>query len=489
MRRERTEAYRDQFEYLADCFEVVRKRGDAYNIRTEALESERMASYSERSGYESQRSQLLEIFHGIEAEIERAEGRLVRRKQASEAAGTVFPLDEFAVRHRLEPEEVRILLVLLYNESVGRTHARFTTGNEILNLLFPNPVSALKASRFLGVGATLLDQGLIRSTSDDDGSNFLRAAYEVSEKTLHEVLGVGHRSSLRDPQQDSRTLSSSLDGPCRAVAPRIHLDQVVLPPRIRRGVEEALWQAEHGPALFHEWGLDEVVEKGKGTIVLFSGPPGTGKTMTAEAMAGHLGRPLLIADYAQLESKWIGETEKNIVSVFRQAAGDNAVLLLDEADAVLAARLDGGHYNDRAYNRQVSILLTELEAFEGMCILTTNRQVTLDDGLARRIAASFEFEIPEAAERLRIWRSLVPERMPLAGDVDLEDLSRRFAMAGGHIKNAVLTAVRKAGVRDGRRARVTQRDLVEAAAAEQDSFRPCPRPIGFGGDAPAAGYS
>ena len=488
MRRERSEAYRDQFEYLADYFDLIRRRGDAYNIRNEALETERMACYSERSGYESQRSQLVEIFRGIEAEADRQEMLLRGRKEASDQLGVRFALDTFIERHQLRPEEIQILMVLLYNESVGRTHARFTNGNEILNLLFPNPVSALKASRFLDVGATLVNEGLIRSTSDDDGSNFLRAAYEVTEKTLHEVLGAGNRSTLRDPQQTSHTLSSSLDGPFRVVAPRIRLDQVVLPPDVRKRVDEVLWQEEHGRALFEEWGLNEVVEKGRGTIVLFSGVPGTGKTMTAEAMAERLGRPLHVADYAQLESKWIGETEKNIVTVFRSAAEAGAVLLLDEADAILASRLDGGHYNDRAYNRQVSILLGELESWEGMCILTTNRSVTLDDGLARRIAASFEFTIPEVGERARIWKSLLPERLPLAGDVDIDDLARRFPMAGGHIKNAVLTAVRKAGVRAGRRARVTQRDLIEAAAAEHESFRPCPRPIGFG-EAPSASYS
>jgi hypothetical protein len=488
VRRERTEAYRDQFEYLADCFDFIRKRGDAYTIRTEALESERMSQYGERSGFDLERSRLLSIYHGIETEVARKEEEIRRRRQETDTLGIRFPLDAFIERYRLRPEETQILLVLLHNESVGRSHARFSSGNEILNLLFPNPVSALKASSFLDVGATLLEEGLIRSFSDDEATNFLRAAYEVTEKTLHEVLGVRDRSTIRDQQHAPRTSSSPLESPFRIVAPRVRLDQVVLPASIRQGIEEVLWQADQGQELFHEWGLDEVVEKGRGTIVLFSGLPGTGKTMTAEAIAQRLGRPLYVADYAQLESKWIGETEKNIVAVFQAATQAGAVLLLDEADAVLGARLDGGPDNDRAYNRQVSILLGEMEAFPGTCILTTNRVVTLDEGLARRIAASFEFTIPEAEERARIWKALLPARVPLADDVDLDQLARRFQMAGGHIKNAVLTAVRKAGLRAGRGARVTQRDFIEAAAAEQDSFRPCSRPIGFR-EASSASYS
>jgi SpoVK/Ycf46/Vps4 family AAA+-type ATPase len=192
-----------------------------------------------------------------------------------------------------------------------------------------------------------------------------------------------------------------------------------------------------------------LLEKGRGVVILFSGLPGTGKTMTAEAMAGALGRKLLVADYSQLESKWIGETEKNIVSVFRVAAGAGAVVLLDEADAILAGRLDGSHYNDRAYNRQVSLLLQQLEHFEGLCILTTNRGTTLDEGLARRIGSTVIFGVPGPPERERIWRSLISPRVPLVPDVDLALLAERYPLCGGHIKNIVVSALRSAARREG----------------------------------------
>jgi SpoVK/Ycf46/Vps4 family AAA+-type ATPase len=281
-------------------------------------------------------------------------------------------------------------------------------------------------------------------------------------------------------QPSFQTAYESLESSYRVVAPQVSLDQVVLTPALRQGIDEVLWQAGDGKRLYREWGLDRVLEKGKGTVVLMSGPPGTGKTMTAEAMACAVGKQLFIVDYSRLESKWIGETEKNIVDVFRAAAEADAVLLLDEADAILGYRLDGGQYNERAYNRQVSILLTELEAYDGLCILTTNRSFSLDDGLARRISASFSFTVPGPGERLRIWRSLLPAGVPVGDDVNLEELAHRFPLAGGHIKNAIMTAVRKAARRDGDRARVRQADLGAAAAAERGSFRPGARPIGFG---------
>jgi SpoVK/Ycf46/Vps4 family AAA+-type ATPase len=319
---------------------------------------------------------------------------------------------------------------------------------------------------------------LVRSISDDDTANFLRAAYEVTEKTLRDVLGVRDRNTLE--HQHTQAARKPLDSSYRVVAPQVSIDQVVLSERTREGIQEILWQVREGRDLYRRWGMERVLEKGKGTIVLFAGPPGTGKTMTAEAMAHELGRPLFVADYSELESKWIGETEKNIVRTFREAARARAVLLLDEADAILSTRLDGGHYNDRAYNRQVSLLLTEIEAFEGLCLLTTNRAPNLDDGLARRISGTFTFDVPGPGERLRIWNALLPSGVPVAADVDLDFLAHRFPMAGGHIKNAIITAIRKAAMRGGARTEVSQRDFTEAAAVERRSFRAVSRPIGFG---------
>ncbi len=481
MSREAVRTYGDQFDYLADCFELIRLRCDAYTLRTEAMETERMSRYAERHG-RSDRSHILEIYYDLDKSIGRKEEAIASRKRESEKAGTRFQIDAFAQAHGLSEDEVKILLVLLYNESAGKNQTRMTCGNDILNLLHASSVEALKASRYLTPGSVLISEGLVRCVQEEEGNNFLRANYEVAEKTLRGILGG------RSVGSDHASLAAEalLEGPFRIIEPRFSLDKVVLDADARASIEDIIWQVRDGKVLMDDWELGHLLEKGRGVVALFSGIPGTGKTMTAEAMAGTLGRKLLVADYSQLESKWIGETEKNIVQVFRAAAEAGAVLLLDESDAILAGRLDGGHYNDRAYNRQVSLLLQELENFEGLCILTTNRETSLDEGLARRIASTVVFGIPEASDRERIWRGLISRRVPLDADVDIPVLAERFALAGGHIKNIVVAALRAAARRGGgKQARVTMADFERAAERERAGFRKS-RSIGFGR---SSGYS
>jgi hypothetical protein len=472
MRREAASTYTDQFEYLAERFELIRLKSDAYALRSEAGDFERTSRWNDRHG----KNHLLGSIDDLDRTIQRREEAITRRHRDSDASGNRFPIDQFAETHQLTREEYDILLVLLFNESAGRGQGRITSGNDILNLLFTSHVEALRASRYLSASSTLLNHGLVRALPEEEGCNFLRSSYEVTEKTLREVLGVRARPVTGE---SAHVMTEALpDGPFRLLAPRFTLDRVVLDAAVRQQLEDVLWQVRDGQVLFEDWELGRLLEKGRGVVVLLSGLPGTGKTMSAEALAGSLDRQLLIADYSQLESKWIGETEKNIVTVFRAARDSGAVLLLDEADAILAGRLEGGHYNDRAYNRQVSLLLQELENFEGLCILTTNRETSLDDGLARRLGASIAFGVPGAAERERIWKSLISARVPLAPDVDFTRLAADFALCGGNIKNAVVAALRS-GARRGVGTQVRQSDFVKAAESEKSVFLKTTRPIGF----------
>lgn len=237
----------------------------------------------------------------------------------------------------------------------------------------------------------------------------------------------------------------------RIVVPRRTFDDVVLPPATRRALDQALVQIQKRALLFEDWGLAERHDTGLGLAFHFAGPPGTGKTICAEAVANALGRPLLDVRYGEMESLWAGESGKNVVAVFREARERNAVLFFDEADAIASRRFAGtSHGYEREANRTVNVLLDEIESFPGVVIFATNLAANLDPAFERRIRTHILFTMPEVEDRERIWRLQVhPRKTPLAPDVDFGALARRYAVSGGDIQNAVLHAARAAAAEEG----------------------------------------
>jgi len=226
------------------------------------------------------------------------------------------------------------------------------------------------------------------------------------------------------------------------VTPQRTLADVVLPPQTRRTLDQALAQVRNHALIFQRWGLGERHTAGRGLAFNFAGPPGTGKTICAEAIAHELGMKLLVVDYAQAESMWLGETPKNVAAAFRSAADQNAVLFFDEADAIAMRRSSGqATAHDREANLTINVLLRELEAFNGIVIFATNLAANFDRAFERRIRTHVLFDMPGVTERERIWQLQIhPRKTPLAPDVDFRQLAGRYAMSGGDIKNAVIKA-------------------------------------------------
>jgi SpoVK/Ycf46/Vps4 family AAA+-type ATPase len=235
------------------------------------------------------------------------------------------------------------------------------------------------------------------------------------------------------------------------ITPERTLADVVLPPQTRRTLDQALAEVRNHTLIFSRWGLGERHTSGRGLAFNFAGPPGTGKTICAEAIAHELGMKLLVVDYAEAESMWIGETPKNIVAAFRAAAEKNAVLFFDEADAIATRRSAGAPLrSDREANLTVNILLRELEAFNGIVIFATNLAANFDRAFERRIRTHVLFEMPGVEERARIWQLQIhPQKTPLAPDVDFRCLAERYVVSGGDIKNAVIKAAAAAAAEPG----------------------------------------
>ncbi len=235
------------------------------------------------------------------------------------------------------------------------------------------------------------------------------------------------------------------------ITPRRTFADVILPEETRQQLFEALTQIDKHRLIFAQWGLGERHPTGLGLAFNFAGPPGTGKTICAEAIASALGRKLLRVRYAELESCWAGETGKNIRNVFREAKTQDAVLFFDEADSVAARRFSSVSIGyEREANQAVNILLKELEEHEGVVIFATNMASNFDPAFERRIRTHILFRIPSIPERERIWKVQVhPSKTPLADDVDFRDLAERYEVAGGDIRNAVLKAAQMAAAEEG----------------------------------------
>ncbi|HET7434270.1 MAG TPA: AAA family ATPase [Thermoanaerobaculia bacterium] len=237
----------------------------------------------------------------------------------------------------------------------------------------------------------------------------------------------------------------------QTVIPERTFADVILPPATRRTLDDALAQVRNHNLIFGRWGLGERHATGLGLAFNFAGPPGTGKTICAEAIAHALGMKLLVVNYAELESMWLGETPKNVVGAFRAAAEQNAVLFFDEADAIAARRTSGaGLPQEREGNLIVNVLLRELEAFNGVVIFATNLAANFDPAFERRIRTHVRFEMPGLEERERIWQVQIhPRKTPLARDVNFGALAAKYEASGGEIKNAVLKAAAAAAAEKG----------------------------------------
>lgn len=224
--------------------------------------------------------------------------------------------------------------------------------------------------------------------------------------------------------------------------PRFSLEQVALNKEVREKVSTAISAAKHRKKMSEEWGMSEHFAGNRAVILNFYGKAGTGKSMTAEAVARALGKKVYHINYSELESKYVGETPKNIRKAFACATRDDAVLVFDEADSFLGKRLTSVTQSaDYGVNITRSVLLMELEKFTGVVVFTTNLISNYDEAFKRRILLSVYFEMPDKEAREAIWKLHLGEKLPLQAQVTARSLAGRYdGLSGADIKDMVFYA-------------------------------------------------
>ena len=195
--------------------------------------------------------------------------------------------------------------------------------------------------------------------------------------------------------------------------------------------------------VYGEWGLGEIDPSGKHIAFNLYGPPGTGKTMCVEALARECGKKLIDVSYAEIESKYVGETGKNIVAAFKAAKEQDALLFFDEADSILGQRMTSvTQAADQAVNVARAVMLKQLDAFDGIVAFATNLARNFDNAFVRRIPLHVEIPLPDEAGRKRILETIVPDKVPFKGKIDFAALAAKTpGLSGGDLKNAVVNAI------------------------------------------------
>ncbi|MEZ4400982.1 MAG: ATP-binding protein [Kofleriaceae bacterium] len=302
--------------------------------------------------------------------------------------------------------------------------------------------------------AALAEAGL--RAGDVDG---LAARYRVGPGVISHVIAqaVVRRGTEARPADAPESDPEADAGPMLEEVARQHIatrlahiathvtrlakwEQVALPDDVHDSIREFIARIRHRKTVYEKWGFDEKMSTSRGLTALFYGPPGTGKSMVAGLVARELGLDLYRVDLARIVSKWIGETEKNLAEIFDAAEDGQVVILFDEADSLFAKRTEVKSSVDRYANLETNYLLQRLDTFEGVAVLTTNLEGSIDQAFKRRMSLRLHFPFPDEDMRVRLWAAHIPTATPIAGDFDFKDLARRFPLSGGYIRNSTLRA-------------------------------------------------
>ena len=299
------------------------------------------------------------------------------------------------------------------------------------------------ADRELAWRAALVPHGLA------DDALELAARYVVGPGAIADVVIEAERYAAaagarvdRDALEASvgRRLSLRLGTYGAVVHRKARFTELVLPDDVIDTLRDMIAMVRERAQILERWGYQRHLGLSRGVAGLFSGEPGTGKTMAASVVASELGLELVRIDLSAVVSKYVGETEKNLAKIFDEAQDAHAMLLFDEADSLFGKRTELKTAQDRFANLEVNYILQRMESFDGVSVLTTNAESAIDPALQRRLNFRIRFPEPEIDEREKLWRMLLPPQAGLDTGVDFHALAEKFDMTGGYIKNAVVRA-------------------------------------------------
>jgi hypothetical protein len=399
--------------------------------------------------------------------IARSAGKSLRRLCVSADAN---PSSQLLIRYALQTAAARDAILLIETDSLREVEYRLSAEALIRDLVscdvptffagsMPWRPTVLLANRtYVELPVTSANHATREQIwrcsipeMDRERASELTSRYRLSSEEIQAVGRMARAQAVVESNGKPATVESQLDMACAAVAqksrgrflgvvkPKRGPSDLILPPDMHRQVLEIAGFARAMPLVAETWGFGRQATGGIGMKCLFTGDPGTGKTLAAEVIASEMRTPLLKVNIAEVVSKWVGETEKNLDGAFNEALSSHAVLFFDEADALFGKRGEVRHGVDRYANLEVSHLLQRLEEHDGLVILASNLKDNIDSAFIRRFQIVLHFPRPQEAERRRLWEIAFPKQAPLDRQVNVSSLSR-LDMTGAGIVGAARTA-------------------------------------------------
>ncbi len=396
----------------------------------------------------------------------RLETRLSKTEQ-------ILPFNDLVEEYQLDEKESIILMYLVKTEMEGY----FCRIDDIIKLISMDYHETYTNKQYVSSEANLVRNNLIEIPENTfflSQTNDVKVSPEILRRIIHKT-----------PVNDEERLKQILRGNdmFTLIRPSQTFDQLILPKEIKKTIKTSLMQYKKSVnSILQSWGLfDENTEtvgvQGKsepGMLMLFYGKPGTGKTFTAGVIANSLGRDLLVTDISRIKSKWVGDSEKNIRKLFAtyerivRRVEKPPVLLLNEADQFLAKRITNSQSSvDNMLNSMQNLLLEAFEKLKGFLIATTNLHNNFDEAFSRRFHLKLELPIPTASERLELWKTQLPDKIPGYKDIAFDELAKNYTLTGGQIKVVIRNACTEAASRNI--PLLTQSDLVKFCLLEDSS--------------------
>ncbi|CAK9229367.1 unnamed protein product [Sphagnum troendelagicum] len=457
--------YSSSLEYLDDAFQVL-----ALMLRiAKARHKEEMkeAFNDERPWYDAYRTSKVSSIRELRAKLRFVQNRLQERMKLTEdglkdgvtqlprleALARKLGLDEFekGVVVMLTAVSISPVVKSIFEAENGdgsyRRSSEAVQVKDILIVYFDSfKEQVLNLHGHFYKSSRLVARGLIKMRTASytrGGGDLMDQQVELDRRMLDWIVGL-------DTEMNELVEGSHL------YKPKVAMEQVVLPEEQK----EMLLKTVDNFAKFRQYrkraGLEDIMSYGAGLVIMLCGASGTGKTMTVNAVAHHLGKRVLLVDFHSLHTAAGGNSRddhsSDLRGLFRDADMNDAIIFFDECEAIFAQRERGG-------DRMLNSLLTEMERHEGIIMLATNRPLDLDEAMHRRITCVSEFHAPDHTQRRAIWK-LASERLPVTDNIDWDRIALRYELTGGYIKNALVSALLSAISRDSVNPVVTEEDVV-----------------------------